>query len=206
MRNKFGLSLGFVLMLFTLDSSAASFPRAEKIVSQTCAACHGADGNSVIPENPVLAGQVPEYIERQLKNFKSDVRPNPIMKGMAASLTPEDMKELGGFFGSQKIKAKTSKAPDLVEQGKVIFRFGNEKSGLPACMGCHGPAGAGVPTQYPRLAGQHASYILKQLKSFRKGERGANKSDISGKIMVDVAKKLSEEEMTAVAEYISALK
>ncbi len=206
MRNKFGLSFGIVLMLFTLEGYAASFPRAEKIVSQTCAACHSADGNSVIPENPVLAGQIPEYIERQLKNYKSDVRPNPIMKGMASSLTPEEMKELGGFFGAQKIKSKTSKAPDLVEKGKIIFRFGNEKTGVPACMGCHGPAGAGVPTQYPRLAGQHATYILNQLKGFRKGERGANKTDISGKIMVDVANKLSEAEMIAVAEYISALK
>lgn len=204
MKNKLSLGLGFFMAVATVH--AGNYPQAEKIVNQVCAACHGADGNSAAPENPVLAGQIPEYIQRQLEHFKSGARPNPIMQGMAAPLSDSEINELGRFFAEQKVKPRTSKNPKLVEAGRQIYRGGVMKTGVPACMACHGPAGAGIPLQYPRLAGQHASYIVKQLQAFKHNERGAHKSDMLGKVMIDVANKMTEEEMAATAEYISALR
>jgi cytochrome c553 len=206
MQMKWQISLGVLCFASVVAVQAGTYPKGEKIAAQVCAACHTADGNSVTPENPVLAGQVSEYIERQLSHFKSDVRPNPIMKGMASTLSEADMHELGLYFSEQKTKPRTSKEPKLVEQGRKIYRSGIEKAGVPACMACHGPAGIGIPAQYPRLAGQHASYILKQLKAFKHGERGAHKTDVLGKVMVDISTKLSDEDMAAVSEYVSALR
>jgi len=204
MKNNVWLGLG--AFVFMATAQAAGYPKAEKIVSQTCAACHGADGNSAAAENPVLAGQTPEYIQRQLEHFKKGARQNPIMQGMAAPLSNDEMVELGHFFSEQKVKPRTSKDPKGVELGKLIYRGGVAKTGVPACMACHGPSGAGIPVQYPRLAGQHASYVLKQLKAFKQNERGAHKSDTLGKVMIDIANKMTEEQMAAVSEYVSALR
>jgi cytochrome c553 len=198
--------LWIIAGFFATHALAGDFSQAQKIVSTTCAACHNPDGNSTAPENPKLAGQVSEYIERQLKNFKAGVRVNPVMQGMAASLSDEDIKQLAGFFSEQSPKPKTSKDPEKVELGKLIYRGGVAKSGVPACMACHGPAGAGIPAQYPRLAGQHAPYVVAQLKSFKTSARGGHKDDGLGKIMVEVAGKLTDDEINAVAEYVSALR
>ena len=175
--------------------------KAQQIVTQVCAACHGADGNSTSTANPKLAGQHAEYITKQLKDFKSGDRKSPVMSGMVASLTPEDMVNLGAYFSQKTIKAGAAKNKELVAEGQKIFKAGNAASGVPACASCHGPAGAGIPVQFPRLGSQHADYILAQLKAFRGGDRAND----GGKMMRVIAAKMTDQEMKAVAEYISGL-
>ena len=175
--------------------------KAQQIVTTVCAACHTADGNSITPANPKLAGQHPEYITKQLTEFKSGVRKNPIMAGMAAALSPEDMKNLGAYFGEKKPAAGSAKDKALVAAGQKIYKGGNQSTGVPACAACHGPSGAGIPVQFPRLAGQHPEYILAQLTTFRSGERAND----AAKMMRVIASKMTDQEMKAVAEYISGL-
>lgn len=175
--------------------------KAQQIASTVCVACHGADGNSPVPANPKLAAQHPDYINKQLTNFKSGDRKNPIMTGMVAMLTPEDMKNLAAYFGGQKLAPSAAKDKVLAEQGEKIYRAGIAEIGVPACSGCHGPAGSGIPAMFPRIAGQHGEYIETQLKSFRAGERAND----PGKMMQTVAMKMSDKDMKAVAEYVSGL-
>ncbi len=181
---------------------------AKQIVDTVCAACHGADGNSAASANPNLAGQGAEYITRQLQQFKSGVRVNPVMSAMAGSLTPEDMVALGIYYSQQKPKGGTAKDPALVKSGQSLYRGGMAATGLPACSSCHSPNGAGIPKNYPRLAGQYADYTFAQLKAFKLGERGADKegSDAQGRIMGAVAQKMSDEQMKAVADYTAGLR
>lgn len=176
--------------------------KAQQIATTVCAGCHGADGNSPTPANPSLAGQHPNYITKQLANFKAGERKNPIMQGMAAPLSPEDMKNLGAYFGGQKPKPGAAKDKDVVALGEKLYRGGNLTTGLPACAACHGPAGEGIPAQYPRLAGQHADYTLGQLKAFRAGERAND----NAKVMRTIAAKMSDYEMKAVSEYVAGLR
>ena len=183
-------------------------PAKGKIIAETiCVACHGADGNSVASVNPHLASQVEEYLYKQLKNFKSidgkpAVRNNPIMGGMAGALSDEDMKNVAAWFSSQKQNPATAKDETKIALGKKIWRQGDFKKGVPACAGCHGPAGAGLPAQYPRLAGQYPEYTEAQLKAFRAGER-ANDAEA---VMRTIAAKLSDVEIKAVAEYAAGLR
>jgi cytochrome c553 len=177
--------------------------KAQPIVSQVCAACHSADGNSIIPANPNLAGQHAEYITKQLTNFKSSERKNPIMMGMAATLSPDDMKNLGVFFSEKANKATGGvKDKSIALQGQKLYRGGNLATGVAACAGCHSPDGAGIPAQFPRLAGQSTDYVIAQLKAFRSGERANDPN----KMMRMIAAKLTDQEIGAVAEYISALR
>jgi len=203
------------LALFQLHPAAAAegtakvdLARAKQIVDTVCAACHGADGNSVASVNPNLAGQGAEYITRQLQHFRSGVRANSMMNAMISSLTPGDMVALGVYFSQQKPKGGTAKDPALVKMGQSIFRGGVAAAGLPACSACHSPNGAGIPKNYPRLAGQHADYTYAQLKAFRAGERGADKDgkDVQGRIMRAIAQKMSDEQMKAVADYTAGLR
>jgi cytochrome c553 len=182
--------------------------KAQSIVKQVCVACHGVDGNSPTPVNPSLAGMPAEYITQQLAHFKSGVRANPIMQGMSAALTPEDMKALGVYFSQQKPKGLVAKNTALVQAGQKLYRGGDSSTGIPACSSCHSPNGAGMPKNYPRLAGQHADYTFAQLKLFKSGERGMDKEgkDVNGRIMASIASKLSEDQMKAVAEYTSGLR
>ena len=173
--------------------------KAQQIVTTVCAACHGADGNSTAPANPSLAGQHLAYLETQLKNFKSGERKNALMSGMAANLTPEDMKNLAAYYAWQKLKPQSARDKALAEQGRQLYRGGNAASGVAACAGCHGPTGAGIPVQYPRLAGQYADYNLAQLKAFRAGER-------VNVAMQGIAARLTDQEMKAVSEYIAGLR
>jgi cytochrome c553 len=175
--------------------------KGQQIATTVCVACHAADGNSTTAANPKLAGQHPEYLSKQLAEFKSGVRKNPIMAGMSAGLSPEDMKNLGAYFGVQKPAASSAKDPALVALGQKIYKGGNQSSGVPACAACHGPSGAGIPVQFPRLAGQHAEYTLAQLTTFRSGERAND----AAKMMRVIAAKMTDQEMKAVAEYISGL-
>jgi cytochrome c553 len=190
------------LFLATSAQAAGDPAKATTIANQVCAACHGADGNSMIPLYPKLAGQHPEYITKQLKNFKSGERNNAIMAGMVATLTPEDMDNLGAYFATQAAKGGTAKSNGKGSVGEKIYKGGIPGVGVPACASCHGPAGAGIPVQFPRLAGQHADYTVAQLKSFRAGQRAND----AAKMMRSVAAKLSDEDMAAVADYIQGLK
>ena len=190
--------------------SAASKPdlaKAKQIVDQVCVACHGADGNSASPANPSLAGQHADYITLQLTHFQSGIRANAVMQAMVAKLTPEEMRSLGFFFAKQKAKPSAAKDLELVAAGQKIFRGGNASSGVPACAACHSPDGAGIPKRYPRVGGQYADYTLAQLKAFKAGERGADKDgkDVNGKVMAQIASRMSEREMQAVAEFTSGL-
>jgi cytochrome c553 len=175
--------------------------KAQQIVTQICAACHGTDGNSPLPANPNLAGQYSDYLTNQLLSFKSGGRKNAVMGAIVANLTPDDMKNLGAYFGDKKPKLGSAKDGELVALGQKIYRGGNAATAVPACASCHTPDGAGIPSQFPRLAGQHAEYILAQLKAFRSGER----ADDNSKMMRAIAVKLSDQEIRAVAEYISGL-
>ncbi|MEO8418343.1 MAG: cytochrome c [Methylophilaceae bacterium] len=182
-------------------NAAGDVAKAAPIVTQLCAACHGVDGNSMVPMYPTLAGQHPEYITKQLTNFKAGDRKNPVMSGMVVTLTPEDMVNLGAYFGTKTAKAGTAKSNGAGSVGEKIYRGGIPGIGVPACASCHGPTGAGVPVQFPRLAGQHADYIVTQLKAFRSGERVND----GAKMMRMVAAKLSDEDVAAVADYIQGL-
>lgn len=179
---------------------ATSDDTRKQIVENVCAACHGADGNSAIALNPKLAGQHPEYLLKQLKNFKEGTRANAVMSGMVANLTPEDMQNLATYFASQTqtlAKAKTNGKGSL---GEKIYRGGIAKTNLPACASCHGANGAGIPKQFPRLAGQHADYTYQQLKTFRTGERA------NAPMMKVIAAKMTDEEMQAVSDYMQGLR
>ena len=183
-------------------------PAKGKVIAETvCVACHGADGNSAVSANPILAGQVPEYLAKQLHNFKSvdgkpAVRNNAIMAGMTAAVPDEEIANVAAWFASQKIKPAAAKDEKLIALGQKIWRQGDFKKGVPACAGCHGPSGAGLPAQYPRLAGQFQEYTEAQLKAFRSEER-ANDPE---KMMRTIAAKLSDPEIKAVAEYIAGLR
>ncbi len=190
------------------EAHAKADPAKGKVIAETiCVACHGADGNSAASANPHLAGQVEQYIYKQLKNFKAvdgkpAARDNPIMAGMAAPLSDEDMKNVAAWFASQKLKPAAAKDEKQIALGQKIWRQGDFKKGVPACAGCHGPAGAGLPAQYPRLAGQFPEYTEAQLKTFRTEER-ANDPE---KMMRMIAAKLSDVEIKAVAEYAAGLR
>ena len=181
--------------------------KAQGTANQVCAACHAADGNSQIAVNPKLAGQIPEYLYKQLANFKAAAgkkaeRDNPVMAGMVAGLSPEDMRNLAAYFASQTAKPGAAKSKDLVALGQKIYRGGNVGKGVAACASCHGPNGAGMPAQYPRLAGQHAEYLEAQLKAFRTGERANDPNNA----MRGVAGKLSDREIQGVSDYIAGLR
>ena len=166
----------------------------------SCAACHAADGNSGTPVNPKLAQQHPEYLVKQLQEFKSGKRANAIMMGMAASLTEDDMKNVAFWLASNKSKAGFAKDKDLASLGEKIYRGGIQDRQIAACAGCHSPTGAGIPAQYPRLSGQHAEYTATQLTNFRDGIR---KNSLQ---MTQVAAKLNDREIRALADYIAGLR
>lgn len=198
---------GVMLLVYASLSSAAEtaapakpdLARGQQIASSVCAACHGPDGNSVAPTFPVLAGQHADYIAAQLEAFKSGARPNDIMKGMAAGLSPEDMRNVATWFESRKPAPHFAHEKALVDRGQQIWRGGVPATEVPACAGCHGPAGHGVPAQFPRLAGQYADLSLGWLKAFAAGTR-------PNAVMGPIASKLSENDMKALAEYISGLR
>lgn len=187
--------------------SSGDAAKGQQIAGQVCAGCHSADGNSVIPANPILAGQHAEYITRQLMHFKAQngkpaERNSPVMGGMVAVLSPDDMKNLGAYYSSQAPKLGGAKDKALAQQGEKLYRGGNLETGVPACAGCHSPNGAGIPPVYPRLAGQHADYVAAQLRAFRAEQR----SNDANKTMRMIAARMSDKEMQAVAEFISGLR
>jgi cytochrome c553 len=166
----------------------------------TCGACHTADGSRGAPANPILQGQHPEYLVKQLTEFKTGKRKNAVMMGMAASIPEADWKHVAAFYASKTAKPGFAKTPATVALGEQIYRGGLITKQVPACAGCHSPNGAGIPSQYPRLAGQHADYTESQLLSFRSGARGNNAQ------MMAIAGKLNDKEIKAVADYLAGLR
>ena len=165
-----------------------------------CAACHGADGNSGTPAYPKLAQQHPEYLVKQLQEYKAGTRKNPIMQGFAAALSDDDMKNVSYWATSKKAKPGFARDKELVALGERIYRGGIAERQVAACAGCHNPTGAGIPSQYPRLSGQHADYTSAQLTAFRDGVRGNSLQ------MTQVAARLNDREIRAVADYIGGLR
>lgn len=165
-----------------------------------CAACHGADGNSAAPENPKLAGQHPEYLVKQLQEFKAGKRKNAVMQGFASTLSDEDMRNIAYWSAGQKAKVGYAKDKDLVTLGERIYKGGIADRQVAACAGCHSPTGAGIPAQYPRLAGQHADYVASSLRGYRDGTRNNNVQ------MTQNAAKMNDREIKAVADYIAGLR
>ena len=165
-----------------------------------CVSCHGAAGNSTITQNPRLAGQHAAYLEKQLHNFTEPTRNNAVMTTMAKALSPEDVKNVAAYLSAQAPKSDATKNKDLVEAGKKIYRAGIGGINVPACAGCHSPNGAGIPAQYPRLAGQHQDYTIAQLTSFRSGARSNSAQ------MTEIAHRMTDDEIKAVADYVAGLK
>lgn len=200
---RIALTLGLITLFASSGASLAEGDAAAgKVKAASCAACHGADGNSVNPEWPKLAGQNPGYLISQLTYFQDGERVNDIMKGMATPLTPQDREDLAAYFSSQKVKIGAAE-PSLVELGQKIYRSGNAASGVAACMGCHGPDGAGNPAaKYPALRGQNAQYIENQLRGFASGQRN---NESAKKIMQPLASRMTDAEIRAVASYIQGL-
>lgn len=182
--------------------------RGQQLATEVCGACHGADGNSAAPANPNLAGQHADYITQQLMHFKAGIRVNPIMQAIAAGMSPEDMRATGIYYSRQQPKGLAARDAELVKLGTPIWRGGDLGTGVPACSGCHSPNGAGIPKNYPRLAGQYADYTYAQLKAFKSGERGRDKEgkDVNGRVMRGVVKGLSDAQMKAVAEFAAGLR
>ena len=188
---------------FGEEAKAAAKPdlaRGQEISTQICAACHAADGSRGIPVNPILQGQFAEYLVKQLTDFKSGKRDNPIMKGMASTLSDADMRNVAAFYASKQAAPGAAKERDLVALGEKIYRGGIADRQIPACAGCHTPNGAGIPAQYPRVSGQHFEYAQAQLIAFRAGTRA------NGPMMNGVAAKMNDREIKAVADYIAGLR
>jgi cytochrome c553 len=182
--------------------------RGQQIATQVCAACHGPDGNSTNPVNPKLAGQIPEYLTKQLLNFKPPEqgkradRPSNVMAAFVANLTPDDARNVAAFYASQPLKPERARNKETVELGRKIFRAGIAEKGVPACAACHGASGGGIPAQYPGIAGQYADYIEAQLRAFRSGERAND----ANRMMRMTAARLSDAEIKAIADYTAGLR
>jgi len=204
MSNRFVLAAIFSVSaaLAATTSLAAGDAAAGKTKAAACAACHSADGNSVNPVWPKLAGQHATYLVKQLTNFKAGDRNNAMMAPMAAPLSEQDMADIAAYFSGQTQNGGKAD-PALVAAGEKLFRGGNATTGVAACMGCHGPNGMGnPPANFPRLSGQHAAYTVTQLKTFRSGERAND----AGKMMQNIAARMTDAEMQAVASYIEGLR
>jgi len=179
--------------------------KGKQIASQVCAACHSADGNSTVSTNPKLAGQGAEYLVKQLTDFAKPAgdksgRENPVMSGLASALSPADRQNVAAWFASQTTTPGTSGGADAVSLGQRLFRAGLPAKAVPACAGCHGPAGHGVPAFYPLIGGQHSEYIEAQLRAFRDGTRHNNEP------MMQIAFRLSDPEIKALADFVAGLR
>jgi cytochrome c553 len=192
----------YVVAGFAAEAAApvkADLAKGEASFNGVCVACHGPEGNSVIPVNPKLAQQHPDYLVKQLTEFKAGKRDNAVMLGMASTVSEADMKNIAAWLTTKKAAPGESKDKELAALGEKIYRGGIADRQIPACAGCHSPNGAGIPSQYPRLSGQHPDYAVAQLTSFRDGVR---KNSLQ---MAQIAAKLNDREIKAVADYISGL-
>ncbi len=198
MKRYYPLALGAWLFACVAAAQGAGDVDAGKAKSALCVACHGTDGNSTNPEWPNIAGQHPEYLVQQLKNFKSGTRANALMAGIAAALSEQDMANLAAYFAAQQPKVTGVSDMKRAKEGERLYRGGYAKMAVAACMSCHGPRGLGIPPRFPRVSGQHAAYTEKQLLAYKAGER-------SSEIMMPIAFRLSAEQIKAVAQYMAGL-
>jgi len=197
------LAASFIAPAAAAESHAPAKPdlaKGEAISTNVCGACHTADATRGAAANPILKGQHPEYLAKQLQDFKTDKRKNPVMKGFASALSEQDMRDVAAFYASKPPSLGTAKNKATVEIDQKIYRGGIADRGVPACAGCHGPTGSGVPSQYPRLRGQHADYTEAQLKAFRANTRQNSPQ------MVGVVSKMNDAEIKAVADYIAGMR
>ncbi len=183
------------------DALVPDIKAGEEKVNGICMACHGPQGNSLVPLWPKLAGQHPEYIKKQLMDFKADNRYNVQMTPMAMPLTDQEVVDVAAYFSSQA-QSGGEADPELAKLGEQIYRAGNPSTGVPACSGCHGPAGMGQSlSKFPRISGQHADYSKQTLEHFRSGERANDPNSM----MRGVAVRMTDEEISAVSEYVQGL-
>ncbi|NIC42451.1 cytochrome c [Aquabacterium sp. A08] len=182
------------------QAAKVDLKKGAELYGQVCVACHAADGNSTVAANPKLAQQHPEYLVKQLQEYKSGKRANAIMSGFAGALSDDDMRNIAYWVASQPAKPGFARDKELVGLGERIYRGGIADRKVAACAGCHAPNGAGIPAQYPRLSGQHADYTTAQMKAFRSGER---KNSVQ---MTQIAAYMSDKEIAAVADYIAGLR
>ncbi len=197
------LAAAFVAPVLAADAQPAAkadMAKGEAIATQVCGACHSFDGSRGTPANPILAGQHADYLAKQLQDFKSGARANAIMKGFAATLSDQDMRNVAAFYASKSAKPGFAKNRDTLLLGEKIYRGGIADRQIAACAGCHSPNGAGIPKQYPRVGGQHGEYAEAQLTAFRAGQR-LNSLQMSG-----VAAKLNDVEIKALADYMAGLR
>jgi cbb3-type cytochrome c oxidase subunit III len=201
-----GLS-GLAVQAKAAEQAKPDLNRGQAIAAQVCASCHGADGNSAGGAYPKLAGQHPEYLVKELKDFKTQpgakqpARNNPIMAGISGALSDQDMVNVAAYFSTQVPKPGYAHNKDTVPLGQKIYRSGIADKGVPACAGCHGPTGQGIPSQYPRLSGQWAEYVAAQLTAFQQGPGARNNNEA----MHAIAQRLSDSEIKAVADYVAGL-
>jgi len=201
------LALVIPFAVVAQDTAAArpDLKRGQEIANSICAACHGADGNSTLGANPKLSGQDTVYLLKQLNDYArpasdKSARVNSIMTGILGGISAADRLHVAAFYASQPPTPGAARNRDTLELGQRIYRAGIPERGVPACGGCHSPSGAGIPAQYPRLAGQHAEYTVSQLKAFHDGTRRNNVP------MAQIAARLSDAEMNAVADYAAGLR
>jgi cytochrome c553 len=204
MTAKFVASVALATVLgWNAPAFAAGSAEAGKGKSATCMACHGADGNSVNPEWPNLAGQHAGYIVKQIKHFKAGDRQNALMTPMAAILSDQDAEDLAAYYSTQALRPTGETEPSKLKLGERVFRAGSPANGVPACASCHGPTGRGnPPAGYAAISGQHGTYVAAQLRAYKAGTRATDPNQM----MRDVARKLSEEEIDAVASYVQGLR
>ena len=203
------LGLLFCITLgFSASALASGDPEAGKNKAVACAACHGNDGNSMIDINPNIAGQHANYLAKQLREFRlasqtggKEGRNDPVMNGMAAPLSDQDILDIAAYFASQEAKEGTT-PEDVIEAGQKLYRGGDESRGITACTACHGPRGNGMGlANFPDISGQHAAYIKSQLEKFRSGQRA---NDLNG-MMQDIAKRLTDEDIEILSKYLGGL-
>ena len=197
---------GFTSIVLMLSNAHASDAKKGAVLAQgLCAACHASDGNSVIPANPILAGQHYTYLKNQLNYFQvkqgedKAKRENAVMLGIASGLSSDDIDNLAAYYSQQKIKPSYASNLELAKAGEVVYKAGDDSRGLPSCSSCHGPRGLGVPGQFPRISGQHATYTASTLKSYKNGSRANNKQ------MMAISSRLTEAQINALAEYLAGL-
>ncbi len=200
MKSLFALTLTAALTAAASAAPAPDLAKAQEKATQVCGACHTFDGSRGVSANPILQGQIADYIVKQLNEFKSGKRVNPVMTAMAAPLTEDDIRNLAAFYAGKQAKPGFAKDRDTVLLGEKIYRGGIASKQVPACAGCHSPNGAGIPAQFPRLGGQHFDYTVTQLNAFRAGTR------TNGPMMMTIASRLSDKEIKAVADYITGLR
>ena len=202
----FPLVSSFILIMLMLSSAYASDAKKGAALAQgLCAACHASDGNSVIPSNPILAGQHYSYLKNQLNYFQvkegesKAKRENAVMLGIASGLSSDDIDNLSAYYSQQTIKPSYASNIELAKAGEVVYKAGDNNRGIPSCSSCHGPRGLGVPGQFPRISGQHATYTASTLKSYKNGSRANNNQ------MMEISSRLTEGQINALAEYLAGL-